>query len=211
MKKISAFFLVAILCLELASARVLYYADEADYRNNVGYALHNPYDSIDPDSVGDFDMYACVSLDDYNRFANADNYDSYEPLNAKTASRDDLKKLRRDDQLRIVNENPYDSLDGDDLDDYNDWDCYTLRDYNSLASKNAYDSRRVVDFTHFDDIYEVQKIGKYRYNNFYTLPDDIARFNLQYTRAPKPYYEPYDTRRSRYPLYGYGIMRIEDS
>lgn len=210
MKRLFVLFLVAILCLELASARVLYYADEADYRNNVAYALHNPYDSIDPDSVGDFDRYACISLGDYNRFANADNYDSYEPLSAKTAGRSDLQRLRREDQLRIINENPYDRLDEDDINDYNDWNCYTLRDYNSLASQNRYDNRRVVDFTHFDDIYEVQKIGKYRYNSFYTLPGDIARFNLQYTQAPKPYYEPYDYRTSPYPRYGYGIRRIED-
>ncbi len=210
MKKLFALFLVAVICLELSSARVLYYADEVDYRNNVNYALHNPYDAVDPDVAGDFDKYACISLDDYNRFANADNYDSYEPLTAKTAKRSDLQKLRREDQLKIINENPYDSLDENDIDDYNDWNCYTLRDYNSFASQNPYDNRRVVDFTHFDDIYEVQKIGKYRYNNFYTIPKDIARFNLQYTRAPKPYYEPYDTRRTPYLLYGYGIVRIED-
>ncbi|MEM2915879.1 MAG: hypothetical protein QXT19_00765 [Candidatus Woesearchaeota archaeon] len=210
MKNLLAFLLVAILCLEFVSARILYYADEVDYRNNVAYALHNPYDNADPDIAGDFDRYACISLDDYNKFANADNYDSYKSLTARTASRNDLKRLRREDQLKIINEDPYDGLDEADIGDYEDWNCYTLVYYNSRASRNAYDKWRVVDFTHFDDIYEVQKIGKYRYNNFYTLPEDIARFDLQYTRAPKPYYEPYAAMRTQYPLYGYGIRRIED-
>jgi hypothetical protein len=210
MRKILLLFAVALLALEPAAARVFYYADEVDYGNNVGYALTHPYDGIDADDVGDFDKYSCISLDDYNGFANADEYDGYEPLTASSASHKDLKRLRRDDQLRLVNEDPYDSLDRDDIDnDYDDWDCYTLRDYNSRARENKYDSHRVVDFTHFDDIYEVQKIGTRRYNDFY-IPSDFDRFNLQHTRGHAPYYEPYEFRTSPYPLYGYGISRRED-
>jgi hypothetical protein len=210
MKKTALFFLIALLLVEIVSAKVFYYADETDYNNNVDYALSHPYSGVDPDVVGDFRNYACISLNDYNSFAQAGSYDTYDALDASTASRDDLKKLRRADQLRIVNEDPYDSLDREDIDDnYADWNCYTLKDYNSLARQNPYDSRRVVDFTHFDDIYEVQEIGKYRYNNFFQ-PDDFNKFNLQYTQARQPYYEPYDYRDSPYPLYGYGIVRRED-
>ncbi len=210
MKKTAVLLLIALLATELVAAKVFYYADEVDYRNNVNYALYHPFDGVDPDTVGDFDDYACISLDDHNRFARADGYDSYESLTANTATRDDLKRLRREDQLRIIDEDQYDSLDRDDIDDYDDWNCYTLRDYNSKASEDPYDNRRVVDFTHFDDLYEVQKIGRYRYNDFYSVPDDFARFNLQYTTRRPPYYEPYDYRRSPYPMYGYGIARRED-
>jgi hypothetical protein len=210
MKKILTLLFIALLATEIAAARVFYYADEADYRNNVAYAFAHPYDGIDLDAVGDFDDYSCISLNDYNSFANADGYDSYDPLTAKNAKRSDLQRLRRDDQLRIINEDPYDSLDENDIGDYDDWNCYTLRDYNGYARADPYDNRRVVDFTHFDDLKEVQKIGKYRYNNFYTFPDDLAKFNLQHTRRPAPYYYPYDSWRSPYPLYGYGVARRED-
>jgi hypothetical protein len=210
MRKALLFLVIALLALEPAVARVFYYADEIDYRHNVDYALHRPYGGIDPDEVGDFDKYACVSLDDYNRFARADGYDEYEPLTAGTATRADLKRLRREDQLRLVSEDPYDSLDRDDIDDYDDWNCYTLRDYNRKAREDPYDNREVIDFTDFDHLNEVRKIGRYRYNNFYTVPEDFAHFNLQHTTARPPYYEPYDHRRSQYPLYGYGIVRRED-
>jgi hypothetical protein len=210
MKKLLILLFLSLLATELVSARVFYYADEADYRNNVNYALYHPFDGVDPDVVGDFDKYSCVSLGDHNGFAGADQYDAYEPLSAKTATRKDLQKLRREDQLRIINEDPYDSLDENDIEDYDDWNCYTLRDYNSFAGQDGFDNRRVIDFTHFDDIYEVQKIGKYRYNNFYAFPEDFTHFNLQHTVRQPPYYEPYDYRRSPYPLYGYGARRIED-
>jgi hypothetical protein len=210
MKKLALLVLVAILSIELASAKVFYYDDEVDYRSNVNYALSHPWKGIDLDVVGDFDNYNCMSADDYNRRAGANQYDSNDELNARTASSSDLKKLRRADQLRIADENPYDNIDRDDFDDYSDWNCYTLKDYNSFARENSYDSRRVVDFTHFDDVNEIQKIGMGRYNNFFTYPDDFNNFNLQYTRAPKPYYEPYDNRDSPYPLYGYGLRIRED-
>lgn len=210
MKKLALLVLVAVLSIELASAKVFFYDDEVDYRSNVGYALSNPWKGIDLDVVGDFDNYNCISADDYNSYAGANQYDAYDALDSSTASRDDLKKLRRADQLSIVDEDPYDSLDREDIDNnYDDWSCYTLKDYNSLAREDPYDSKRVVDFTHFDDIYEVQEIGMSRYNNFFQ-PDDFNKFNLQYTQARQPYYEPYDYRDSPYPLYGYGIVRRED-
>lgn len=209
MKKFLVFLLVGILCFDLVAARVFYYDDEIDYRNNVDYALSHPWKGIDVDVVGDFDNYNCISANDYNRHARANNYDSNDVLNSKTVSLNDLKKLRREDQLRIADENPFDGIDRDDFDDYSDWNCYTLKDYNSLARENSYDGRRVVDFTHFDDVNEIKKIGMGRYNNFFQL-DDFSKFNLQYTRGRQPYYEPYDTMRSPYPLYGYGVRRIED-
>ncbi len=210
MKKLLVFLLVAILCLELASAKVFYYDDEVDYWNNVDYSLSHPWKGIDMDVVTDFDNYNCISANDYNRRASANQYDSNDALDSNTASSSDLKKLRRADQLAIADENPYDGIDRDDFDNYNDWNCYTLQDYNSLAREDPYDSRRVVDFTHFDDANEIKKIGMGRYNNFFTYPDDFENFNLQYTRARQPYYEPYANRDSPYPLYGYGIRRIAD-
>ena len=211
MRKLALLFLIALLATELAAAKVFYYADEVDYRDNVGYALSRPFSGVDPDSVGDFDQYSCISLNDYNGFARASQYDAYKPLTASSASRDDLKRLRREDQRRIVDENPYDSLDRDDIDNnYGDWNCYTLRDYNSRARENPYDRAEVVDFTDFDHLNEVRKIGKYRYNNFYAYPDDLAKFNLQYTVGRAPYYEPYEYRTSPYPRYGYGVRRAED-
>ena len=210
-KKLLTLLFIALLATELASARVFYYADETDRRQNVDYALNHPYDGIDPDDVSDFDKYSCVDLNDHNNFARADKYDSYDELNADTITRSDLKRLRRDDQLRIINENQYDSWDKDDIDDdYDDWNCYTLRDYNKRAKENPYDRWENVDFTDFDHLREVQRIGRYRYNNFYVYPDDLARFNLQYTVGRRPYYEPYEHRTSPYPLYGYGIRRHED-
>lgn len=211
MRKALLFLVIALLALEPAVAKVFYYADETDYRNNVGYALAHPFDGIDPDDVGDFDKYSCISLDDYNSFARADRYDQYDVLDADSITRKDLKRLRREDQLRIIDEDPHDAWDREDIDnDYDDWNCYTLRDYNRRAREDPYDQWRVVDFTHFDDLAEVKKIGKYRYNGFYVFPDDLAHFNLQYTRRPAPYYYPYDNWRSPYPLYGYGVRRHED-
>ena len=121
-----------------------------------------------------------------------------------------MRRLRREDQLKIINENPHDRWDRNDIDDnYDDFNCYTLRDYNSRARENRFDRWENIDFTDFDHIYEVQKIGRYRYNNFFQ-PGDFDNFNLQHTTRRAPYYEPYDTRRSPYPLYGYGIVRRED-
>ncbi len=210
MKKLITILLFVLLASELVAAKVFYYADEIDRRNNVAYALRHPFDGIDPDSVSDFDKYACVSLDDYNHFAEADHYDSYDPVSARTASRNDLKRLRREDQLRLINEDPYDDLDHNDIDDYKDWNCYTLRDYNRKAREDSFDNRGVVDFTDFNHMQEVRKIGRYRYNDFYVVPDDFARFNLQHATRRAPYYEPYEFRRSRYPLYGFGVRRHED-
>lgn len=210
MRKLFVLLLIALLSLEIASAKVFYFSDETDYRNNVGYAYRYPYSGVDLDIVGDFDNYACVSANDYDAYASSNPYDSHDELNAGTASQSDLNKLRRSDQLKIADENPYDSIDRDNFDSYDEWNCYTLQDYNSLARENPYDRNEVVDFTDFDHIEQAQKIGKYRYNNFFSFPEDLARFNLQYTRGRQPYYEPYDTRDSPYPLYGYGIARRED-
>ncbi|MEM4239942.1 MAG: hypothetical protein QXM31_01955 [Candidatus Woesearchaeota archaeon] len=211
MKKLALVFLAALLALEFVSAKVFYFADEADYRNNVNYALSHPYSGIDPDIIGDFDRYSCMSLDDYNRFANAGRFDSYGIIDSGSAGRDDLKRLRRADQLRIVDEDQYDSLDRDDIDDgYDNWGCYTLKDYNSLARQNQFDRKEVVDFTDYDHLEESRRIGKYRYNNFFSFPDDFEKFNLQNARSRHPYYSPYDYRDSPYPLYGYGVVRIED-
>lgn len=210
MKPLFVLLLIALLSLEIAEAKVFYYSDEIDYRNNAAYAYQHPYSGVDIDAVKDFNNYACISADDYNDYADSNHYDSHDALDAGTASQSDINKLRRADQLRIADENPYDGIDRDDFESYDEWNCYTLQDYNSLARENPYDRREVVDFTDFDHLEEVQKIGRYRYNNFFNFPEDLAKFNLQYTRGRTPYYAPYDTRDSPYPLYGYGIAFRED-
>jgi len=43
MRKLFVFLLIALLSLEIASAKVFYFSDEIDYRNNVGYAYRYPY------------------------------------------------------------------------------------------------------------------------------------------------------------------------
>jgi len=209
MKKLPVLFLFAVLVAEIVSAKVFYFSDEIDYRDNVNYALSHPYVGIDLDEIGDFRRYNCISLADYNSFASARSFDSYDVLDSSTAGRDDLKKLRRADQLRIVDEDPYDGLDRDDIDEgYDNWECYTLKDYNLLARQNQFDKKEVVDFTDYDHLEESRRIGKYRYHFF--EPDDFAEFNLQYAVGRRPYYSPYDYSRSGYPLYGYGVARIED-
>lgn len=209
MKRLSLVFLVALIALEAASAKVFYFSDEIDYRNNVDYVLSHPHSGVDPDEVGDFRKYNCISLSDYNDFARAGRFDKYDVLDSRSADKNDLKRLRRADQLMIVDENPYDSLDRGDIDDgYDAWECYTLKDYNSFAVTNSFDRWEVVDFTDYDHLDESRKIGKYRYHFF--EPDDFTNFNLQRARARHPYYEPYDARRSPYPLYGYGMVRQED-
>lgn len=210
MKKLFVLFLIALLGIEIVAAKVFYYADEVDRRSNVNFALSHPFSGVDVDRVGDFDKYACISLNDYNNFASAGKHDSYNKLDAKTIGKEDLKRLRREDQMRIADENPYDNIDREDFDDTDDLNCYTLRDYNALAHENSYDNRELIDFTDFDHLQEVKKIGRYRYNNFFVFPDDFKNFNLQYTTNRPPYYEPYEFRRSHYPLYGYGIVRRED-
>ncbi|MEM4253876.1 MAG: hypothetical protein QXR48_00605 [Candidatus Woesearchaeota archaeon] len=209
MKRILFAFIVALVALDSAYAKVFYFSDEIDYRDNVNYALSHPFSGVDPDEIGDFRKYNCISLGDYNSFARAGSFDKYDVLDSGGADRDDLKRLRRADQLRIVDEDPYDALDRDDVDDgYDAWACYTLKDYNAFAVTNAFDRWEVVDFTDYDHLEESRKIGKYRYHFFES--DDFNKFNLQRARAKHPYYEPYGTRRSPYPLYGYGVIRQED-
>jgi hypothetical protein len=200
-----AVLLVLLLCMPFAEAKVFYYADEIDYANNVGFALAHSFDGIDPERSGNLDKYACMSLDDYNHYAASHQYQARTAFTAGSISPEDLKRLDRADQLRIADENPFDSITRDTFTDEDYWDCYRLRSYNSLARENLFDDRNVVDFTSFDHLNQVKKIGKYRYNDFFTFPDDFASFDLQRTVPRLPYYEPYDYRPTPYPLYGFGI------
>jgi len=210
MRKLAILFLVALLSVQIASAKVFYYADETDYRNNMDYALSRPFDGVNADDLANLDHYSCITLNDYNAVADENAYDSVKPITAATVRQEDLDRLRRADQLKLADENPYDGITRDSFKNPDSWNCYALRDYNALAAENHYDDIKPVDFTHMQDLQRVQEIGKYRYNDFYQIPDDFAKFNLQFTVVRPPYYEPYDVRYSPYPLYGYGVRRVED-
>ncbi len=206
--------LVVLLVLPAASAKVFYYSDEVDYQDNLAYAHLNHYDGIDADDFVDFDDYTCVSLDDQRAIANANQYDHVDPWTAATISRQDLKKLSQADRNRIADENPYDAIDRDDVDSFDDFSCSTLRDYNDYARTNAYDRYDEADFTRLDHIEIAQEVGKDRYH-FFEL-SDFDRFNLNqiryrpvakylypgYTYGWNGYYYNQYGSRNAYPVYG---------
>lgn len=202
MKRLSLIVL-ALLLVQSASAYVFFYSDEIDRANNINYALANPYDGIDIDNAADFDKYNCISLNEVNDYARRNAFDSEDELSAKTISSKDFKRLRYADQKKIIDENPFDRWDDEKLENRGCQQCWTLRDYNQLARKRPSDKFGVVDFTDFDDLETIQKIGNSRFH-FYE-PDDFDTFNLQYTRIRRPFYEPYEYRYTPYPRFGYGI------
>ena len=215
MKKITLVIATLILLLvPIASAKVFYYTDEIDYRDNLAYAAINPYDSIDADDFVDFDDYNCVSLEDQRTIANLNPYDNVEQWTAANIADEDLKKLSRADRNRIADENPYDNINRDDFEDFDDFECSTLRDYNGYARTNPYDKFDEADFTRLDHIEIAQEVGKKRYN-FFEL-NDFDRFNLQqikyrpvakylypgYTYGWNGYYYNKYGRHNLYPVYG---------
>ncbi len=169
------FFLLFLL---LANSVFAYefYNNENDFRNNRDYALSDPYDGYDVEP--DFDKYECFSLDDYNYYADLDAYDSTDPLTARNIG-SDFDNLRYEDQLRIINENPNDGLDENDVDDYNDMECWTLKDYNKYARQKPSDRWDEIYFRDFDDLEQVNDIGIRRYGIIEF--DDLQYFDLQRT------------------------------
>lgn len=217
MKKILLFAVITLILLSsIVSAKVFYYSDEVDRRDNLAYAYANPYDSIDPADVGDFDKYNCISLGDYNSFARSDPYDSYDPLTAENIRKKDLSRLSRDDFNKIANEDPYDAIDPDYFNDYSDMQCWNLKDYNGFAETKPRDKWDPVYFRDFDDLDTVSKVGSARYHFF--GEDDFDDFDL-YDIKPRaraeiyypgfyeeyrPYYYDSYGRYDVYPLFGYG-------
>lgn len=203
MKSFLAIVLLGLLFVQSAAGYVFYFSDEVDRASNINYALMNPYDGIDADDIADFDKYQCIALADQQDYARRNPYDNVDALNAQDISRKDFQKLRYSDQLRIINENPYDTWDSGILENRNNQQCWTLQDYNAFASQKPRDRFDEVRFQDFDDVETVQDIGSKRYHFF--APEDFVSFDLHRTRIRQPYYDPYGVRYSPYPRYGYGI------
>jgi hypothetical protein len=160
------YLLLALLLLTpVASAyHVFWYADELDRQDSIEYADRYPFDGIDRSDFS-FKKYNCISLKAYNHFANANSFDSHDPITASSPKRV-LKKLRRDDINTLANENPYDSLDADNY-DFSDMDCWTLSDYNGFARTERHDSWKPATLRDPDNFNKViHKVGKRRYNFF---------------------------------------------
>ena len=158
------YFLLLLLLSTTAHATVFWYADEVDRSEAIEYADRFPFDAIEHDDFS-FCKYNCISLKDYNHFADNNPYDGHDPI---TASSDPsvLKRLRRDDFNRLADEDPYDALDADDF-DYSDMDCWTLSDYNSFARKSKHDSWKPATLRDPDNFNRViHKVGTKRYNFF---------------------------------------------
>jgi hypothetical protein len=181
------YFILLLLLTSIATAThdFYYYNNENDLHYNVATAAYDPYDHYDVEDAVDFDDYECISLDDYNYYANNDPYDSMDPLTAENiGSRFD--DLRYEDQLSIINEKPHDKWDEEDIDDERDMECWTLKDYNNYADNSKSDEWDEVYFHDFDDLETVNEIGIRRYG--FIEPDDLAEFDLHYT---SPHYDDY--------------------
>ncbi|MBW3019100.1 hypothetical protein KY329_02870 [Candidatus Woesearchaeota archaeon] len=159
------FLILLLLCVPFASAyQVFWYADEIDRENSISYADRNPFDGIEQSDFA-FKKYNCISLDAYNRFANSNSFDSYDPITASSA-KSVLKKLRRGDLNRLANENPYDSLEPDNY-GFDDMDCWTLSDYNGFANTKKYDSWKPATLRDPDNFNRViRNVGKKRFHFF---------------------------------------------
>lgn len=183
--KYALIFLI-LISTATATHEFYFYNNENDLHYNAASALYDPFDGHDVEDVVDFDDYECISLDDYNYYANLDPYDSMDPYTAKNiGSRFD--DLRYEDQLTIISENPSDKWDTNDIDDEGDMECWTLKDYNNYADNKPHDEWDEVHFHDFDDLETVNEIGIRRYG--FIEPDDLAEFDLQYTA---PLYDDYD-------------------
>ena len=179
----------------------------------------NKYDGFDDDYILDHylqdDDFNCLYLDAYNTLSDLDDADQYDPINLGNLDTDSLDNdfLRRFDYAdyqKIANADPNDNIDpitasnAKDL-DFEDLDCYDLRDYNSVAALNPSDKWNVIDFTDFDDLDDLDKIGRKRVVFFH--PDDFEHFNLYNTVNPRwnlyaPYiYGPYTIPDGNYGLY----------
>lgn len=181
------FFLILFLATSVAASHdYFFYNNENDFRHNRDVALYDPYDAYDVDDFNDFDDYECFSLDDYNYYASRDPYDNWDPLTARNIGNSEFKDLRYADQLQIINENSGDKWDENDVENLDDMECWTLKDYNNYASEKPSDKWDEVHFHDFDDLETVNEVGIRRYG--FIEPDDLAEFDLQYT---SPHYDDY--------------------
>ena len=184
MKKL--LILLLLVSTVTASHEYYFYNNENDFSYNRAAALYNPFDGYDLEDVTDFDDYECISLDDYNYYANLDPYDGMDPYTARNiGSRFD--DLRYEDQLKIINENKGDKWDLNDIDDEDSMECWTLKDYNKYAGTSRSDSWDGIYFQDFDDLDRVNEIGIRRYG--FIEPDDLGKFDLHLT---DPLYSDYD-------------------
>ncbi len=181
------FIILLFASTATATHEFYFYNNENDLHYNVASALYDPFDGHDFEDVTDFDDYECYSLDDYNHYADLDPYDNTDHLTARTISSNEFDDLRYEDQLTIINENPSDKWDTNDIDDEGDMECWTLKDYNNYADNSQSDEWDEVYFHDFDDLETVNEIGIRRYG--FIEPDDLAEFDLQYTA---PLYDDYD-------------------
>jgi len=173
-----AVFLILLLASTATAYDYYFYNNENDLNDNVASALSNPYDGYNVNDVANFDKYQCLSLDDYNHYANQNQYDNMDPLNSKNID-GKFKDLRYEDQLKIINENPNDQWDANSVADENDMECWTLKDYNKYASEKPSDKWDEIHFQNFDDLEKVNEIGIRRFG--FIQPDDLNDFNLQNT------------------------------
>ncbi len=182
-------WLLAVLLLAsttTATHEFYFYNNENDFHQNVDSALYDPFDGHDVEDVTDFDNYECIRLDDYNHYANLDPYDGMDLYNARNIGKR-FDDLRYEDQLAIINENPSDKWNEDDINDEEDMECWTLKDYNNYADESQSDKWDEVHFQDFDDLDTVNEIGTRRYG--FIEPDDLTEFDLQNTN---PLYTDYD-------------------
>ena len=197
------FFLSIVLFAVPSHATIFWYGDEVDQQNAIEYANSKPYDAYAPEDFENPEQYNCFSLDAYNAFAAHHPYQGYEQLTSRSIQPDDVQRLGRDDYNKIANENPYDSIQPDDVNDYDDTRCWTLSDYNQFAETKPHDRFKPVFFQDFDDLATVQEIGKDRTHFF--AQSDFNRFDLQRTQprqfviSSQDYYHP-----SNYPYYSSG-------
>ncbi|PIN75230.1 hypothetical protein COV18_03510 [Candidatus Woesearchaeota archaeon CG10_big_fil_rev_8_21_14_0_10_37_12] len=188
--KITCLFLLLIFSSPTFAYEIFFYNNPADMQDNIAKANRNQYDGYDAQDFVDFDDYACISLDDYNYYANLDSHDNRDPLTAKNIGNKKFKKLGYQDQLLIINENHNDKWDNHAINDYNDMECWTLKDYNQFAAEKQSDKWDVANFRDFDDFEIVEHVGVKRYG--FIEPDDLDEFDLHYTHpSAREYYDNY--------------------
>lgn len=145
---------------------LFWHADEVDRQTSINYAKFNSYDAFEEDDFNDFSKYNCISLKDYNTYANSNNYDSVDPITSRSSSKL-IKKLRRDDYNYIASQDPYDGYDVDDFDSFSDMDCWTLSDYNNFAETKARDRWKPAslrDPEYFEKV--ISNVGTKRFHFF---------------------------------------------
>jgi len=175
-------------------------------RNRYGYLdardLALFYDFADDDAFDKFnreyyedlenvlDDFYYITLDQYNELANADLFDRYDSvdldnLDYDIIDRDFLRRLNLEDYNTVARANPYDRYKPIDKHfpladlDWEDMTCWDLDDYNTMANLKSFDRWDVIDFTDFDDLDLLTKVGRGRVDFF--DPDDFDDFDLDQT------------------------------